>query len=107
MLRIVLLVLLCLSSWGASQQDALIAAKLKQKLAHSKLKADGLQFRVDNGVVEWSGAVKIPQRKGAATRIAKSAGAKRVVNRIVVQGGEAGAKAQAQPRKVTVQIPKS
>ena len=106
MLRIVASLLMVLSLWGASGEDAVIAARLKTKMARSKLKADGLQYRVEGGTVEWSGTVKIPQRKGAATRMAKSAGAKRVLNHIVVQGGAVAGGAKPVVRKATVQFPK-
>lgn len=106
MLRIFASLLFVLSLCGASGEDALIASRLKSKMARSRLKSDGLQYRVEGGTVEWSGTVKIPQRKGAATRMAKSAGAKRVLNRIVVQPGPTGSAVKASPRAVTVQVPR-
>jgi len=75
-------------------------------MARSRLKSDGLTFQVKDGVVEWSGAVGVPQRKGAATRMAKSAGATRVVNRIVAKGSARRAAPKPLPRTVTVKIPK-
>jgi|GEM_PF-2021709 len=106
MIRILASLLVVLSLWGGSGEDALIASRLKSKMARSKLKSDGLQYRVEGGMVEWSGTVKIPQRKGAATRMAKSAGAKRVLNRIVVQGNSTAGAAKPSPRAATVQFPK-
>jgi hypothetical protein len=69
----------------ASNEDAAILAKLKAKMSRSTLRSEAVEYKVENGVVLWSGTVKIPQRKGAATRMAKSSGAKKVLNRIVVQ----------------------
>ncbi len=106
MLRIIACLMMVLCLWGGSGEDALIASRLRAKMARSKLKADGLQYRVEGGTVEWSGTVKIPQRKGAATRMAKSAGAKRVLNRIAVQAGTASVGAKPVVRKATVQFPK-
>ena len=106
MLRFLASLLVVLSLWGGNGEDALIASRLKSKMARSKLKSDGLHYRVDGGTVEWSGTVKIPQRKGAATRMAKSAGAKRVLNRIVVQENSTAGGAKPSPRAATVQFPK-
>ncbi|MDX2178687.1 MAG: BON domain-containing protein [Bryobacteraceae bacterium] len=51
-----------------------------------KSKAGGGKFtvRVQSGVAYLSGRADVVQHKGAATRMAKTAGAKRVVNNIVV-----------------------
>lgn len=106
MLRFIACLVMVLSLWGVNGEDALIASRLKAKMSRSKLKADGLQYRVEGGTVEWSGTVNIPQRKGAATRMAKSAGAKRVLNRIVVQAGPATGGAKPITRKAVVQFPK-
>jgi osmotically-inducible protein OsmY len=64
--------------------DALIHSKLRQKLQRSKLRTDKLEFTVRDGTVEWRGNVAVPQRKGVATRMAKAAGASKVLNRIVI-----------------------
>ncbi len=106
MLRILLLCFVVLSLSAASNEDAAIASRLKAKMARSRLKSDGLNYRVQDGTVEWTGTVKIPQRKGAATRMAKAAGAKRVSNRIMVQSGSALSQPKPLPRTATVQIPK-
>lgn len=74
---------------AAAAPDAAIEKSLKARLSRSKLKQDGLTFVVKDGVVEWTGEVGVPQRKGTATRMAKAAGATRVVNRIRVRGGVA------------------
>ena len=45
---------------------------------------DGFTVRVQGGVAYWSGSTTVVQHKGAATRMAKSAGAKKIVNNIKV-----------------------
>jgi hypothetical protein len=72
-------------SQGASaSQDKAIEAKILAKLAKSKVGKDGFKLRVQGGVAFWDGSTSIPQHKGAATRMAKSAGATHVVNNIQV-----------------------
>ncbi len=64
--------------------DAAIEAAIRQRFARSKAAADGFTVRVQGGIATLEGKTDVPQRKGAATRMAKSAGAKRVVNNIQV-----------------------
>src|SRR5581483_10802126 len=68
--------------------DAEIQQKIQTKLAKSKIGKDGLTAHVKSGVVTWEGHTSVPQHKGAATRMAKTAGAVRVVNNIQVTDGE-------------------
>jgi len=105
MLRFLAFLVVGVLLWAGAPEDAAIPAKLKQKLSRSKLNSDGLQYKFQNGVFEWSGTVQIPQRKGAATRMAKSAGVKHVVNRITVNA-KANCGAQTSPRTATVFVPK-
>jgi BON domain len=81
--------------------DAEIEATIKAKLAKSKIGKDGLQVHVKDGVATWSGTTSVMQHKGAATRMAKAAGAIHVVNNIQVTGGAAPGK-PGQPRRVQV-----
>jgi len=67
--------------------DAEILQKLHTKLSKSKIGKDGFVPHVKSGVVTWEGRTAVPQHKGAATRMAKSAGAVRVVNNIQVSDG--------------------
>ena len=87
MLRI--LILLALAAVGLAQPapatDAQIEAKLHDKLAKSVIGKDGFTAKVKGGVVYWDGSTAIAQHKGAATRMAKSSGARRVVNNIQVK----------------------
>lgn len=105
MLKTILLLVLALSS-GAAQtkakapppqgtaatQDVQIEAAIRARLAKSKIGQDGLTVRVQGGVAYWDGSTNVVQHKGAATRMAKSAGAKKVVNNIKV-GDDAKQKA--------------
>ncbi len=64
--------------------DAEIEAKIRARLARSKIAADGFQVKVKDGVAIFTGRTEVLQHKGAATRMARSAGAVRVVNQIVI-----------------------
>jgi hypothetical protein len=64
--------------------DAEIEATIKAKLLKSKIGKDGLQVHIKDGVATWTGSTSVMQHKGAATRMAKTAGAIRVVNNIKV-----------------------
>jgi hypothetical protein len=64
--------------------DAQIEAAIKAKLAKSKIGADKFQFRVQGGVATIEGRTDVIQHKGAATRMAKTAGALAVVNHIQI-----------------------
>jgi hypothetical protein len=91
--------LAALSLFGAdTRSDAQIESDLRTRLARSKIKEDGFTFRVKGGVVTWEGRTAIQQRKGAATRMAKAAGARKVVNNIKVGSS-------APPRRVEVVKP--
>jgi hypothetical protein len=64
--------------------DFQIQQTIQTKLAKSKIGKDGFRFRVSHGVVTWEGNTNVVQHKGAATRMAKAAGASKVVNNIQV-----------------------
>ena len=67
-----------------AQQDKTIETAIRAKLAKSKIGKDGFTVRVQGGVAYWEGSTGVVQHKGAATRMAKTAGAKAVVNNIKV-----------------------
>ena len=69
---------------AAAISDAQLEKEIRARLARSKMAADGFQVRVQGGVATWEGKTSVVQRKGAATRMAKSAGARAVVNKIQV-----------------------
>jgi hypothetical protein len=64
--------------------DVQIEAAIRVKLAKSKIGADKFQFRVQGGVATIEGRTDVIQHKGAATRMAKTAGAIAVVNHIQI-----------------------
>jgi osmotically-inducible protein OsmY len=81
--------------------DEEIEATIKSKLAKSKIGKDGIQVHVKNGIATWTGSTTVMQHKGAATRMAKTAGATQVVNNIKISA-DAGGALKEQPRKVEV-----
>jgi hypothetical protein len=85
----------------ATPTDAQIDATIRTKLAKSKIGKDGFRFKVARGVVTWEGNTSVIQHKGAATRMAKTAGAVQVVNNIQISA-DAKAKAAAHLKKVSV-----
>ncbi|MGD1092601.1 MAG: BON domain-containing protein [Bryobacteraceae bacterium] len=68
----------------SAQEDKAIEAAIQAKLDKSKIGKDGFKVRVQGGVATWEGATDVIQHKGAATRMAKTAGAKKVVNNIKI-----------------------
>lgn len=105
MLRIILLLMLVLPGIRAqtktkapppqgttAPQDIQIESDIRTRLAKSVIGKDGFTVRVQGGVAYWDGTTNVVQHKGAATRMAKSAGAKKVVNNIKI-GDDARQKA--------------
>ncbi|MBV8817256.1 MAG: BON domain-containing protein [Acidobacteriaceae bacterium] len=68
----------------ARASDPELQRVIQAKLAKSKIGKDGLTFKVKGGVVTWEGSTNVIQHKGAATRMARSAGAAQVVNNIKI-----------------------
>jgi hypothetical protein len=85
-----------------SVTDAQIDATLRTKLAKSKIGKDGFHYRVARGIVTWEGSTNVVQHKGAATRMAHSAGAVGVVNHIQISAA-AKAKLAGNLKRATVQ----
>jgi osmotically-inducible protein OsmY len=69
--------------------DSEIEATIKAKLLKSKIGKDGFQIHVKDGVATWTGTTSVMQHKGSATRMAKTAGAIRVVNNIKISEHDA------------------
>jgi hypothetical protein len=96
---------LSLSHSQGKFSDAEIEATIRAKLSKSKIGKDGLQVHVKDGVATWTGSTSVMQHKGAATRMAKAAGAIHVLNNIKVSG-EGGLPVKGnlagQPRHVVV-----
>jgi len=63
-------------------EDAALEARIRERLARSKLGADPIRVSVRGGVATFEGETAVIQRKGSATRMARSAGAVRVENHI-------------------------
>ena len=64
--------------------DAELEAAIRARFAKSKCAEDKLTVRVQGGVATLEGKTGVVQHKGAATRMARTAGARRVVNKIQV-----------------------
>jgi hypothetical protein len=85
----------------ATPSDAEISATIRTKLAKSKIGKDGFRFHVQRGIVTWDGVTNVVQHKGAATRMAKSAGAIQVVNNIQISAS-GKAKSLASLKKASI-----
>jgi hypothetical protein len=68
----------------ARLSDSEIERVIRTKLAKSKIGKDGFAVHVKNGVAFWEGSTGVVQHKGAATRMAKTAGAIQVINNIKI-----------------------
>ncbi|MGA2435346.1 MAG: BON domain-containing protein [Bryobacteraceae bacterium] len=66
------------------KSDAHIEAAIRARLAQSKISSDHFQVHVQGGVATIEGSTGVLQHKGTATRLAKSAGAVAVVNRVQI-----------------------
>ncbi|HLH02078.1 MAG TPA: BON domain-containing protein [Bryobacteraceae bacterium] len=86
---------------AGSVSDAQLEATIRAKLAKSKVGKDGFKFHVQHGVVTWEGTTNVIQHKGAATRMARTAGASQVVNNIQISAA-AKAKAAANLKKASI-----
>ena len=64
--------------------DDALQLKIQDKLSKAKAGGGKFQVKVKNGTAYLSGRADVTQHKGAATRMAKAAGAKRVVNNITI-----------------------
>src|SRR6185436_5542624 len=64
--------------------DAQIESAIRAKFAASKISTNHFQVHVQGGVATLEGRTDIVQHKGTATRLAKTAGAVAVNNRIQV-----------------------
>lgn len=64
--------------------DTVLATAIRARFQRSKIRTEGFTVAVAGGVATIEGRTKVIQRKGTATRLARLAGAKSVVNRIQV-----------------------
>jgi osmotically-inducible protein OsmY len=67
-----------------AKSDAEIEKDIRARLAKSKISEDHFQVHVQGGVATFEGRTDVIQHKGVATRMAKSAGAIAVNNRIQI-----------------------
>jgi hypothetical protein len=68
----------------AKLTDAQLESLIRAKFAKSKINEDKFTVRVQGGVAHIDGKTEVLQHKGVATRMAKTAGAVMVDNRIQV-----------------------
>jgi hypothetical protein len=64
--------------------DVDLERAIRRRFARSKAAADHLQVHVVGGVATIEGQTDVIQRKGSATRMARAAGARQVINKIVI-----------------------
>ena len=69
---------------GPALSDAAIEGDIRARFARSKIASNHFQVKVQGGVATIDGTASVIQHKGVATRMARSAGAQRVVNRIKI-----------------------
>lgn len=68
----------------ASVPDAEIEKAIRARFAASKISTHHFQVHVQGGVATIEGQTDVLQHKGTATRLAKSSGATKVVNKVAV-----------------------
>jgi hypothetical protein len=68
----------------AHMTDAEMERAIRERFARSKCASDNFSVRVQGGVATIEGRTDVVQRKGAATRMAKAAGARKVINKIQI-----------------------
>jgi osmotically-inducible protein OsmY len=64
--------------------DAEVEKNIRARFAASKISVNKFEVRVQGGVATITGRTDVIQHKGTATRLAKTAGAKQVINRVEV-----------------------
>jgi hypothetical protein len=76
----------------APLSDQQLEAAIRQKFGKSKIAVNGFEVKVHSGKAVITGRTSVIQHKGTATRLAKTAGARAVDNRVEV---DAAARAKA------------
>lgn len=64
--------------------DPQLEAAIRAKFAKSKINADKFTVRVSGGTATVEGRTDVVQHKGTATRMARTAGARQVINKVQV-----------------------
>lgn len=86
--------------------DAELEKAIRARFAKSKIAANNFQVKVVNGTATLTGRAEVIQHKGTATRIARTAGARAVDNRIEIsesarrRAAERLARSRAQVKRV-------
>ena len=94
----------------AVEGDVALEKAIRDRLANSAISPDGIQVRVRQGVAILDGTTGVTQHKGTATRLARSAGATKIDNRIRVSTAarqESTRRRRSQPRRVRVRRPEN
>src|SRR3984893_9684005 len=68
----------------SASDDVQVEKAIRARFAASKISKNKFEVHVQGGVATISGKTDVLQHKGTATRLAKSAGAKEVVNKVQV-----------------------
>jgi osmotically-inducible protein OsmY len=66
------------------RSDVSVAEEIRARFAKSKISTNHFQVTVSKGVATLTGKTDVVQHKGTATRIARSCGAREVVNKIEI-----------------------
>lgn len=89
----------------AGLSDAQIQSNIQAKLAKSKIGKNGFKFTTLNGVTTIEGKANVIQHKGAATRLAQTAGSRAVINKIQIsEEARAAARAKLKSGRRRVQV---
>jgi len=67
-----------------TSSDLTIQKAIQERFAKSKIAVNKFQVRVEGGIATIGGATDVIQHKGTATRLARNAGAKAVVNNVKI-----------------------
>ena len=85
--------------------DAEIQSRIQAKLAKSKIARNNFKFTTNGGITTIEGKTNVVQHKGAATRMAKTAGARAVVNKIQIsEEAKAAARAKLDSGRRRMQV---
>ncbi len=88
--------------------DSQLESAIRAKFAKSKINADKFTVRVSGGTATIEGKTGVVQHKGTATRMAKTAGARQVVNKVQVSdAAKAAARANLASGRRRAQVKRS
>jgi osmotically-inducible protein OsmY len=71
-------------SQHSASDDVAVERAIRARLARSKISVDKFEVHVQGGIATITGKTNVLQHKGTATRLAKNAGAKQVVNKVEI-----------------------